>query len=175
MNCIVSVLIVGDFREKFVAISRAGFMGIEIFEQGFVACDGAAVDVGWLVKDYGLEIMLFQSFQDFEGLPESYWLRAFDSAERKFDLMNSMGADLSFICSDLSTHSLGGIDRAADDLAALGEGAKAGGIRIGLDALAVSPNYYEDLGARFGLEDAFVARLRDARILYDEDMNGRYF
>ena len=36
MNYIVSVLIVGDFREKFVAISRASFMGIEIFEQGFV-------------------------------------------------------------------------------------------------------------------------------------------
>ena len=45
----------------------------------------------------------------------------------------------------------------------------------GFEALAVSPNYYEDLGARFGLEDAFVARLHDARILYDEDMNGRYF
>ena len=45
----------------------------------------------------------------------------------------------------------------------------------GFEALVVSPNYYEDLGARFGLEDAFLARLHDARILYDEDTNGRYF
>jgi len=36
-------------------------------------------------------------------------------------------------------------------------------------------NYYEDLGARFGLEDALLARFHDVRILYDEDTDGRYF
>ena len=45
----------------------------------------------------------------------------------------------------------------------------------GFDALAMSPNYYEDLGARFGLDDAFVERLRASKILYDEDADGRYF
>ena len=135
-TCIATVSIAGDFREKLAAISRAGYTGIEIFEQDFVAYDGAAVDVGWLVEDYGLEIMLFQPFRDFEGLPEPYRSRAFDRAERKFDLMNSMGADLILICSNLSTHALGGIDRAADDLAELGERAKARGIRVGFEALA---------------------------------------
>ena len=80
--------------------------------------------------------MLFQPFRDFEGLPEPYRSRAFDRAERKFDLMNSMDADLVLICSNLSAHALGGIDRAADDLAELGERAKARGIRIGFEALA---------------------------------------
>ncbi|MGC6519058.1 MAG: bifunctional sugar phosphate isomerase/epimerase/4-hydroxyphenylpyruvate dioxygenase family protein [Candidatus Puniceispirillaceae bacterium] len=135
-TCIATVSIAGDFREKLAAISRAGFTGIEIFEQDFLAYDGAAVDVGWLVGDYGLEIMLFQPFRDFEGLPEPYRSRAFDRAERKFDLMNSMGADLVLICSNLSAHALGGIDRAADDLAELGERAKARGLRIGFEALA---------------------------------------
>ena len=68
-TCIATVSIAGDFREKLAAISRAGFTGIEIFEQDFLAYDGAATDVGWLVRDYGLEIMLFQPFRDFEGLP----------------------------------------------------------------------------------------------------------
>ena len=135
-TCIATVSIAGDFREKLAAISRAGFTGIEIFEQDFLAYDGRAVDVGWLVQDYGLEIMLFQPFRDFEGLPEPYRSRAFDRAERKFDLMNSMGADLVLICSNLSAHALGGIDRAADDLAELGERSKARGIRIGFEALA---------------------------------------
>ena len=135
-TCIATVSIAGDFREKLAAISRAGFTGIEIFEQDFLAYDGAAVDVGWLVGDYGLEIMLFQPFRDFEGLPEPYRSRAFDRAERKFDLMNSMDADLVLICSNLSAHALGGIDRAADDLAELGERAKARGLRIGFEALA---------------------------------------
>lgn len=133
---IATVSIAGDFREKLAAISRAGYTGIEIFEQDFVAYDGAAVDVGWLVEDYGLEIMLFQPFRDFEGLPEPHRARAFDRAERKFDLMNTMGADLVLVCSNIAAAALGGIDRAADDFAELGERAKKRGIRIGFEALA---------------------------------------
>ena len=58
-TCIASVSIAGDFREKLAAIAGAGYTGIEIFEQDFIAFDGTPVDVGWLVGDYGLEIMLF--------------------------------------------------------------------------------------------------------------------
>ena len=133
---IATVSIAGDFREKLAAISRAGFTGIEIFEQDFIAFDGTPVDVGWLVADYGLEIMLFQPFRDFEGLPEPYRSRAFDRAERKFDLMNNMGCDLVLVCSNISAMALGGIDRAADDLAELGERAEKRGIRVGFEALA---------------------------------------
>lgn len=133
---IATVSIAGDFREKLAAISRAGYTGIEIFEQDFIACDDRPVDVGWLVADFGLEIMLFQPFRDFEGMPEPYRSRAFDRAERKFDLMNDLGVDLVLICSNISPLALGGIDRAADDLAELGERAKARNIRIGFEALA---------------------------------------
>ena len=97
---------------------------------------GSPVDVGWLVGDYGLEIMLFQPFRDFEGLPEPYRSRAFDRAERKFDLMNDLGVDLVLVCSNISPAALGGIDRTADDFAELGERAKAKNIRIGYEALA---------------------------------------
>ena len=45
----------------------------------------------------------------------------------------------------------------------------------GFEALEISPNYYEDLGARFGLQDAFLARLQLSKVLYDEDADGRYF
>ena len=133
---IATVSIAGDFREKLAAISRAGYTGIEIFEQDFIACDDRPVDVGWLVADFGLEIMLFQPFRDFEGMPEPHRSRAFDRAERKFDLMNDLGVGLVLICSNISPLALGGIDRAADDLAELGERAKARNIRIGFEALA---------------------------------------
>ena len=133
---IATVSIAGDFREKLSAISRAGYTGIEIFEQDFVGYDGSPVDVGWLVGDYGLETMLFQPFRDFEGLPEPYRSRAFDRAERKFDLMNDLGVDLVLVCSNISPAALGGIDRAANDFAELGERAKAKNIRIGYEALA---------------------------------------
>ena len=40
--------------------------------------------------------------------------------------------------------------------------------------LVISPNYYEDLDARFALEGAFLDRLRSANILYDRDDDGEY-
>ena len=66
-----------------------------------------------MVRDIGLEITLFQPFRDFEGLPEPQRSRAFDRAERKFDVMQDLGTDLMLVCSSVSSASLGGIDRAA--------------------------------------------------------------
>jgi 4-hydroxyphenylpyruvate dioxygenase len=133
---IATVSISGDFEEKLAAIAAAGFDGIEIFENDFLAFDGSPREAGQLVRDHGLEIMLFQPFRDFEGMPELQRGRAFERAERKFDLMGELGAELMLVCSNVSPLSLGGIDRAAADFAELGERAAARGIRIGFEALA---------------------------------------
>ena len=66
---IATVSIAGDFREKLSAIADAGFDGIEIFEQDFIGFDHGPQEAGKMVRDFGLEIMLFQPFRDFEGLP----------------------------------------------------------------------------------------------------------
>ena len=66
---IATVSIAGDFREKLSAIASAGFDGIEIFEQDFIGFEHGPLEAGNLVRDFGLEIMLFQPFRDFEGLP----------------------------------------------------------------------------------------------------------
>lgn len=47
--------------------------------------------------------------------------------------------------------------------------------RNGFDALEVSPNYYDDLEARLGLEPDLLETLRHHRILYDRDDNGGEF
>ena len=70
-----------------------------------------------MVADAGLEITLFQPFRDFEGMPEPQRARAFDRAERKFDVMQELGTDLMLVCSNVSPAALGGIDRAAADFA----------------------------------------------------------
>jgi len=48
-------------------------------------------------------------------------------------------------------------------------------VKLGFDALRVSPNYYDDLVARFGLDLAFANRLKAANILYDRDEGGEFF
>lgn len=133
---IATVSISGEFREKLAAIAAAGFDGIEIFENDFLAFDGSPREVAKMAADFGLEITLYQPFRDFEGLPQPQRQRAFDRAERKFDVMAELGTDLMLVCSSVSPISLGGIDRAADDFRELGERAAKRGMRIGYEALA---------------------------------------
>ncbi|MCA8880794.1 MAG: sugar phosphate isomerase/epimerase and 4-hydroxyphenylpyruvate domain-containing protein [Rhodobacteraceae bacterium] len=133
---IATVSIAGNLREKLGAIADAGFDGIEIFEQDFIADAGSPRDVGRMIRDHGLEITLFQPFRDFEGLPAGLRAKAFDRAERKFDLMQDLGTDLILLCSSVHPEALGGIDRAAADFAELGDRAARRGLRVGYEALA---------------------------------------
>ena len=88
---IATVSISGSLREKLEAIAKAGYDGIEIFEQDFIAHDGGPREVGRMIRDCGLDITLFQPFRDFECLPEPLRSKAFDRAKRKFEVMNELG------------------------------------------------------------------------------------
>ena len=133
---IATVSISGELPDKLAAIAAAGFDGVEIFENDFLAFDGSPADVGRMVRDHGLEITLFQPFRDFEGMPEPHRSRTFDRAERKFDVMQQLGTELLLVCSNVSPISLGGIDRAAADFHELGERAARRGLKVGFEALA---------------------------------------
>ena len=133
---IATVSISGNFAEKLDAIAAAGFDGIEIFEQDFIAHDGAPREVGDMIRQMGLDVTLFQPFRDFEGLPAGLRPKALDRAERKFDLMQELGTDLVLICSSCHPAAIGGIDRAAEDFHELGERAAKRGLRVGYEALA---------------------------------------
>jgi 4-hydroxyphenylpyruvate dioxygenase len=133
---IATVSISGDLGEKLEAIAAAGFNGVEIFENDLLTYGASPAEVGHRARELGLEITLFQPFRDFEGLPEPLRSRAFERARRKFELMNELGTDLMLICSNVSPAAMGGIDRAAADFHALGDIAKAAGVRVGYEALA---------------------------------------
>lgn len=133
---IATVTLSGELPEKLEAIARAGFDGVEIFENDFLAFDGSPADVGKMTKDLGLEITLFQPFRDFEGMPDALRSRTFDRAERKFDIMQELGTDMVLVCSNVSQAALGGVDRAAADFHELGERAAKRGLKVGYEALA---------------------------------------
>jgi 4-hydroxyphenylpyruvate dioxygenase len=133
---IATVSIGGALDEKLKTIAAAGFEEVEIFENDFTCFDGSARDVARMCGDLGLRICALQPFRDFEGLPEPQRKEAFRRAEKKFDLMGELGTELLLVCSNVSPHALGGIDRAADDLRELGERAAKRGLRVGFEALA---------------------------------------
>jgi 4-hydroxyphenylpyruvate dioxygenase len=133
---IATVSLGGTLPEKLAAIAAAGFEGVEIFEADVLAHEGSPATIGAMVRDHGLEIVAFQPFRDFEGMPEPQRGRGLERARRKFALMNELGAGAMLVCSNVSPQSLGGIDRAAADLAELGAIAEGFGIDVGFEALA---------------------------------------
>src|SRR5262245_5408599 len=135
-TAIATVCLSGVLHEKLEAIAAAGFKGVEIFENDLLSFNGTPPDVRRMIESLGLKSITFQPFRDFEGMPGERRNRAFQRAERKFDLMQELDCDLLMICSNVSPESLGGIDRAAADLRELGERAAKRGLRVGFEALA---------------------------------------
>jgi 3-dehydroshikimate dehydratase len=133
---IATVSLSGDLSEKLDAIAAAGFRHVEIFENDLLSAAITPAEVARRVAALGLKIVTLQPFRDFEGMPEPQRARAFERAERKFEVMHELGCDLLMVCSNVSPHALGGIDRAAADFHELGERASRHGMRVAFEALA---------------------------------------
>jgi 4-hydroxyphenylpyruvate dioxygenase len=103
------------------------------------------------------------------GLVQS---QAVQSADRSLRIvLNSSAAGQTLVGRFL--HSFGGaglqhISFATDDIFETARRLKS----LGMDTLPIPDNYYYDLGARFGLDDATLTRMSDFNILYDEDAQG---
>ncbi|NWO55586.1 bifunctional sugar phosphate isomerase/epimerase/4-hydroxyphenylpyruvate dioxygenase family protein [Chromohalobacter israelensis] len=136
MRAIATVCLSGDLRSKLEAIARAGYSGVEIFENDLLTFDGSPSDVRSLCESLGLAILAFQPFRDFESMPEPQRRRNFERAERKFDLMEELGTDFLLVCSNVSPQAFDDLGRAAEDLRELAERAARRGLRIGFEALA---------------------------------------
>ncbi|MED5295350.1 MAG: TIM barrel protein [Pseudomonadota bacterium] len=136
MRAIATVCLSGDLRSKLEAIARAGFAGVEIFENDLISFDGSPAEVRQLCQRLGLTIVAFQPFRDFEGMPEPARSRNLQRAERKFDVMEELGTDFMLVCSNVSPQSLPDHERIVADLRELADRAKARGLRIGYEALA---------------------------------------
>ena len=133
---IATVSLSGTLRQKLEAIAAAGFNGIELFEADFINFNGTAADLGRIAADLGLSIDLYQPFRDFEAMPEPQFRRSLDRAERKFDLMQAMGAPLVLCCSNTSPATIDDPALAAAQLHELAERASRRGLRVGFEALA---------------------------------------
>ncbi|MFC0337357.1 4-hydroxyphenylpyruvate dioxygenase [Kushneria avicenniae] len=136
MRAIATVSLSGDLGAKLEAAARAGYDGIEIFENDLLSWGGTPEDVRALAASLGLSIIALQPFRDFEAMPEPQRRRNLARAERKFALMKALGTDFMLVCSNTSPSSVNDDARAAEDLRELAQRAAAHGLRIGFEALA---------------------------------------
>src|SRR5439155_9584577 len=118
---IATVSMSGTLREKLEAIAAARFDGYELFENDLIYFNGSPSEVGALAADLGLSCELYQPFRDFEGVPDGMFRRSLDRAERKFDVMQALGARLMLVCSNTSPSVSPDEERAAAQLYELAE------------------------------------------------------
>src|ERR1051326_5944535 len=135
-KCIATVCLSGTLPDKLEAAAAARFDAVEIFENDLISFSGSPADLATMAADLGLGIDLYQPFRDFESVPDAVFRRNLDRAERKFDLMQKLGAPMLLVCSNVATAVDGDSGRAAAQLRTLAERAGARGLRIGYEALA---------------------------------------
>ena len=136
LRSIATVCLSGSLPDKIAAIAGAGFKGVELFENDLTVSTLSPRDVAAMLRNEGLVCTCFQPFRDFEGMHGPARAAAFDRAERKFDLMQALGAELMLVCSSVAPDTDGDPARLSEDFAELGTRAAARGLRVGYEALA---------------------------------------
>ncbi|MGH3393178.1 MAG: bifunctional sugar phosphate isomerase/epimerase/4-hydroxyphenylpyruvate dioxygenase family protein [Streptosporangiaceae bacterium] len=133
---IATVSLSGTLEDKLSAAARAGFDGVEIFENDLIACPLSPSDIRLLAADLGLEILLYQPFRDFETTLPDRLAASLRRAERKFAVMTALGAGTLLVCSSVSPGAADDDASTADQLRQLAERASAHGLRVAFEALA---------------------------------------
>jgi 4-hydroxyphenylpyruvate dioxygenase len=133
---VATVCLSGTLDDKIAAAARAGFDGIELFENDLVVAPWSPREVRARCADLGLTIDLYQPFRDFEAVPAALLRANLDRAERKFDVMAELGTGTILVCSSLSPAAVDDDGLAAEHLALLADRAAARGLRVAYEALA---------------------------------------
>ena len=133
---IATVSLSGSLTEKLTAASRAGFDGVEIFENDLLAAPLAPEEIRARCADLGLAIELYQPMRDIEAVPKAEFARNLRRARHKFELMRRLGADTVLVCSSVAPTAVDDDALAAEQLSELADLAQDFGIRVAYEALA---------------------------------------
>ncbi|MFE6520401.1 bifunctional sugar phosphate isomerase/epimerase/4-hydroxyphenylpyruvate dioxygenase family protein [Streptomyces sp. NPDC057794] len=133
---IATVSLSGSLTEKLDAAARAGFDGVEIFENDLLASPLTPEEIRARCADLGLGIDLYQPMRDIEAVPEEEFARNLRRARHKFELMRRLGADTVLVCSSVSPHAVDDDALAAEQLSRLADAARDSGVRVAYEALA---------------------------------------
>ncbi|MFF3935869.1 bifunctional sugar phosphate isomerase/epimerase/4-hydroxyphenylpyruvate dioxygenase family protein [Streptomyces phaeofaciens] len=133
---IATVSLSGSLTEKLTAAARAGFDGVEIFENDLLASPLAPEEIRARCADLGLTVDLYQPMRDIEAVPEEQFARNLRRARHKFALMGRLGADTVLVCSSVSPLAEADDALAAEQLSRLADLAQDFGVRVAYEALA---------------------------------------
>src|SRR5262245_60427857 len=135
-KCIATVSISGSLEQKLEAIAAARFDAIEVFENDLINFPGTPAELRRMADDRGLGIDLYQPFRDLDAADDEQIRRNLDRAERKFDIMQTLGAPMMLVCSNATPGAVTDDARIAAQLYALADRAARRNLRVGYEALA---------------------------------------
>ncbi len=135
-TAIATVSLSGSLTEKLTAASRAGFDGVEIFENDLLASPLTPEDIRARCADLDLSIDLYQPMRDIEAVPAEEFARNLRRARHKFRTMQRLGADTVLVCSTLARSAVDDDALAAEQLHRLADLAADHGVKVAYEALA---------------------------------------
>ncbi|WP_327589621.1 TIM barrel protein [Nonomuraea sp. NBC_00507] len=133
---LATVCLSGTLEDKLAAASAAGFDGIEIYEGDLIVSSWSPSRIRQECAELGLLIHLYQPFHDFEAVPPETFEANLRRAERKFDVLEQLGATMMAVCSTTSMNAADDDDLAAEQLHTLAGRAARRGLRIAYEGLA---------------------------------------
>lgn len=133
---IATVCLSGTLEEKLRAAARAGFDGVEIFEQDLVVSPTSPEAIAKLAADLGISLDLYQPFRDLEGVDEAQFQKNLKRAETKFQLMARLRIDTILLCSNVGTATISDDGVVVEQLRRLGDLADCHRVNIAYEALA---------------------------------------
>lgn len=133
---IATVCLSGTLEEKLRAAARAGFDGVEIFEQDLVVSPDSPEAIAELAAELGISLDLYQPFRDLEGVDEAQFEKNLKRAEKKFQLMARLGIDTMLLCSNVGTATIADDGVVVEQLRRLGDLADRYRVNIAYEALA---------------------------------------
>ena len=133
---IATACLSGTLEDKLAAAAAARFHGVEIFDHDLIASPWSPGRVRQECERRGLAIDAFQPLRDFEAVPPEVFQANLRRAERKFDVMEQLGAPTLLVASSVSPDAVDDDDLASEQLHALASRAQERGLRVAYEALA---------------------------------------
>ena len=133
---IATVCLSGTLEDRLVAAAKAGFHGVEIFENDLIASPLSPAQLRSRADDLGLKIELYQPFRDAEGAPAERFPATLRRMRAKLDLTAAVGAPMILICSSVAPDTIDDDELVADQLRQFADLAHERGVLIAYEALA---------------------------------------
>ena len=196
-HSIATVSLSGMLREKLQAAAAAGFGGVEIIENDLLRFPGSPREVRQICADLGLSIDLFQPFRDFDAdfaMDDAALHGGVLDGSARFDhLVQAVPAsqveswllfhravlglapEYNVVMHDpygiIRSREIESGDRAVRTAITVSERDNTSVSRA-VSSFRGAGNYHDDLAARYDIDAALLAALRERGILYDREPNG---